>query len=151
NGCLDTVSVVIVQPLVITLITSTVDAHCGLSDGSACVTASGGNGLFGYAWDDSGSQVTACAINIPAGSYNVVVTDILGCTATAGVIVNDLPPGIATITVPINVSCNGGNDGSATDSVSGGTPPYSYHWSNGDTIQNISGLGTGTYTIGRND
>ncbi|HIO71576.1 MAG TPA: PKD domain-containing protein, partial [Flavobacteriales bacterium] len=149
NGCTDTVSVVIVQPPVITLTTSFLDAHCGLSDGSACVTASGGNGLYGYSWDDPGTQNTSCAFNIPAGLYNVVVTDILGCTATIGVNVNDLPPGVATITVPINVSCNGGSDGSISVSMAGGTPPFTYLWTDpaAQTTVTATGLQAGGISV----
>ena len=46
-----------------------------------------------------------------------------------------------------NVSCNGGNDGSATASASGGTMPYSYLWSNGSTMATANNLSAGTYTV----
>jgi gliding motility-associated-like protein len=39
------------------------------------------------------------------------------------------------------------NDGSATVSVSTGTPPYTYNWSNGGTTQTTNGLSAGTYTV----
>ena len=46
-----------------------------------------------------------------------------------------------------NVSCAGANDGAATVSITSGTSPYSYSWSNGDTTQNLSGVGGGSYTL----
>jgi hypothetical protein len=46
-----------------------------------------------------------------------------------------------------DASCFGGSNGSIDVSVSGGTSPYTYSWSNGSTTQDISLLGTGTYTI----
>ncbi|MBI3502475.1 MAG: T9SS type A sorting domain-containing protein [Bacteroidetes bacterium] len=46
-----------------------------------------------------------------------------------------------------NVSCNGGNNGSAAANVSGGTTPYTYQWSNGQTTQTATGLVSGNYTI----
>jgi hypothetical protein len=52
-----------------------------------------------------------------------------------------------TITVNSNVSCNGLLDGGATASITTGTPPYSYAWSNGATTASITSLGAGTYTI----
>ena len=115
NGFIATTSATINEPTVITLTTSTVDAHCGLPDGSASVTAVGGNGNYGYLWTDG--QNTATAINLLAGTYTVVVTDILGCTDSATVTVNDIPPGTATISSTVDVSCNGGNDGTATVSM----------------------------------
>ncbi|MBA3705647.1 MAG: VCBS repeat-containing protein, partial [Bacteroidetes bacterium] len=55
------------------------------------------------------------------------------------------PNSTATSSTP--VSCFGGNDGTATASSTGGTPPYSYNWSNGQTTQTITGLSAGTYTV----
>jgi hypothetical protein len=46
-----------------------------------------------------------------------------------------------------NVSCNGGTNGTANVSISGGTPPYSILWSNGATVANLTGLAAGTYTV----
>ena len=42
--------------------------------------------------------------------------------------------------------CNGGNDGEINISVSGGTPSYSYLWSNGSLSQDLSFLTAGSYT-----
>ena len=46
-----------------------------------------------------------------------------------------------------NPSACGNNDGEATIYVSGGTPPYSYQWSNGSTSQTATSLSAGTYTV----
>jgi len=45
------------------------------------------------------------------------------------------------------VSCNGGNNGSANVTVTGGTNPYNYNWSNGATTANNSGLVAGNYNV----
>jgi GEVED domain/SprB repeat/Secretion system C-terminal sorting domain len=55
------------------------------------------------------------------------------------------------LTSKTNVSCNGGNDGSATVSVTNGTPPVTYLWSNGATTATISNLPAGTYTVTATD
>lgn len=58
-----------------------------------------------------------------------------------------------TLPGPLILSVDGvdatcpGNDGSATASPSGGTAPYTYSWSNGQTTQTIAGLGYGTYEV----
>src|SRR6185295_8012660 len=36
--------------------------------------------------------------------------------------------------------CYGGNTASATVNVTGGSPPYSYFWSTGDSTQTVSNL-----------
>ncbi|MDY0026965.1 MAG: hypothetical protein RBS33_13335, partial [Lentimicrobium sp.] len=48
-----------------------------------------------------------------------------------------------------NVSCNGGSDGSATASVSGGTSPYTYLWddASAQTSATASNLEAGTYSV----
>ncbi|MFH1321751.1 MAG: PKD domain-containing protein, partial [Bacteroidota bacterium] len=149
HGCTDTTSVTISEPDIITLTTSSINANCGQSDGSASVVATGGNGLYGYLWNDANTQNTATAINLLAGPYNVTVTDILGCTTTASVIVNDIPAGTPTISSTIDVSCNGGSDGAATVSMSGGTIPFTYLWDdiNSQATTTATGLPANTYTV----
>jgi hypothetical protein len=56
-------------------------------------------------------------------------------------------PVTASISSVTDVTCNGGNDGSATVEPGGGTPPYTYHWSNNQTTQTAVNLAAGTYTV----
>ncbi|HLG04151.1 MAG TPA: T9SS type A sorting domain-containing protein, partial [Bacteroidia bacterium] len=56
------------------------------------------------------------------------------------------PPTVVTWT-STPTSCASGNNGSVDLSVTGGTPGYSYSWSNGATTQDISGLTAGTYSV----
>lgn len=46
-----------------------------------------------------------------------------------------------------NVRCFGNNNGSITANVTGGTPPYTYTWSNGATTSSISNLRQGYYSV----
>ncbi|HTA28386.1 MAG TPA: SprB repeat-containing protein, partial [Bacteroidia bacterium] len=49
-------------------------------------------------------------------------------------------------TTQVNPPCNGGV-GSINATVTGGTPPYTYSWSNGGTNNSINGITAGTYTL----
>ena len=81
--------------------------------------------------------------NLIAGNYTVVVVDANGCIASTTVAVTQPSPLTISGTSTPTVS----NDGTASASVVGGTPPYSYQWNNGDTTQTITGLIAGTYTV----
>ena len=80
-------------------------------------------------------------------TYNVVITDSMGCTTTSSNENITQPDSltISNITV-INVSCNGGSDGSAIATVTGGTPNYNYSWSGGSNSTLIAGVYTSTVT-----
>jgi len=91
-------------------------------------------------------------IGLCGGQYCVTVTDGHGCTQSNCFTVLS---GNQTMAVTLNaqqfhgfqISCNGLHDGSITSTVSGGTPPYTYHWSNNSTSPNLSALGAGTYGL----
>jgi hypothetical protein len=124
---------------------SSTPATCGQSDGTASVSVSGGTAPYTYLWNNGD---TASAVsNLSAGTYICTTTDAMGCSDTVQVIISNLNgPSIGTITAT-NVDCNGGSSGSASTSVTGGTPPYTYTWSNGSTTATASGLPAGTYTV----
>lgn len=118
----------------------------GESDGEATATGSGGTGAYTYMWDaTAGSQTTATAGSLAAGVYDVTVVDAANCSASVAVTLTE-PSALATTpNSPINVSCNGGSDGLASMSISGGTAPYTYLWSNGATTDSLSGVPAGNY------
>ncbi|MBN9484006.1 MAG: hypothetical protein BGO70_03220 [Bacteroidetes bacterium 43-93] len=118
----------------------------GGSNGSATVTPSGGTTPYTYSWSPSGGTA-ATATGLSAGSYTVTVTSNKGCTATRNYTITQ-PSAISATTSQNNVSCNGGSNGTATVSVSGGTPGYTYSWSpSGGTAATATGLAAGNYTV----
>jgi hypothetical protein len=124
------------------------DINCnGLSDGEATVSAIGGTGVYTYQWDvNAANQTTAVASGLSAGTYFVTTTDALSCLTIDTVIVTEPTAILVNLGVPVNVSCNGGNDGSIMISVTGGTGAYSYLWSNGITTPDVLALVAGTYS-----
>lgn len=128
-------------------ITSTVNAACGVADGQATVSVSGGTPPYTYQWDDPSSQTTSSATGLFAGVYNVTVSDNLACSSVAGAAVNNTGAPTVTISSYSDISCFGGSDGQISSSVTGGIPPYAYVWSNGSTLSVISGLAAGNYSL----
>lgn len=129
----------------ITLSTTSSNANCGASNGTANVQITSGSGPFTYQWLPNGGT-NASASGLQAGTYTVNVSSA-GCASSATASVgNGAAPGNITIT-STNVSCNGGTNGSITANVNGGQQPYSYQWSNGSTTATINNLIAGTYSF----
>jgi len=143
SGCQDTLSVTIIEPTPIVLQSSSTPSTCNQSSGTATVVASGGTAPYNYNWNSAPSQTTSTATGLPAGNYSVLVADANGCTSQSQVTVQGLnaPTAIATS----QPAC-GSNSGSASVSVNGGAPPYSYAWNPGGAItSSISGVAAGSY------
>ncbi len=124
-------SVTLTQPLQISPTAVITDAKCfGAADGAINVTTTGGDGgPYTYAWGNSAT--TEDLQNLAAGNYLVTVTDGKNCTGTAAFVVNQPTRLVISTTGTItNVSCFGGSNGSANTSATGGTPAYTYNWSN---------------------
>ena len=140
-----TVSITIVEG--ISLSTSVTNTICSQSNGEACVTVNGDATNYAYQWNDSGSQIDSCASGIPAGVYNVTVSDTGNCYAIATVTIIDFPgPSFVTDSIK-SVSCYGENDGAIFISSMRDTTGYNYSWSNGATTEDNLNLIKGEYTL----
>ncbi|HWB62894.1 MAG TPA: SprB repeat-containing protein, partial [Chitinophagales bacterium] len=116
---------------------------CGSSNGSATANGVNGTGPYTYHWNNG--NTTQSISSLGAGAYNVTVTGAAGCSATAGVSLLGAS-GITLAPTATDANC-GSSNGTATVAVSGGSAPYTYSWSNGQTTQSISGLSAGNYTV----
>jgi PKD repeat protein len=144
NGCTVSTTVFVSAPAVIAITATTSPATCGNNNGSVSASVSGGTSPYTYAWSSGGN--TATINNLASGSYTVTVIDSRSCTATATFNVSNVG-GPSVTTSKKDVSCNGGNNGTATAAVTGGTPPYVLNWSNGAAGTSLTNLVAGTYTV----
>ncbi|HHB78075.1 MAG TPA: hypothetical protein ENK85_02435, partial [Saprospiraceae bacterium] len=147
NGC-SVVGTVTVEPSPegIWLGTSATDASCaGDCDGTATVMPMTGAAPYTYNWSGT-SQTTDHVTGLCAGTYDVTVTDANGCVAVDHATVNE-PPALVASSTSTPSGCAGTNTGSASAVGSGGTPGYTYLWSNGETTATIMHLAPGDYSV----
>jgi gliding motility-associated-like protein len=105
---------------------------------------------FFYLWNSTPAQNTATATSLPAGTFTVTVSGLNSCQATASAIITQ--PAAITQTLSIVQPGCGATTGTATATVSGGTPPYAYLWQPfGGTTATATGLTPGNYTVNITD
>ncbi len=153
NGCTATDQVTVDASPAIVLTTSLdQESNCGQPDGIVSVSATGGTVAndYSYSWDSSPAQNTATASNLTAGTYNVTVTDDLGCTETASILLTSTAGFTADITTSTDASCFQGCDGTATVAAgTGSVTPVTYSWNTTppQTTDVVTGLCAGTYDV----
>jgi hypothetical protein len=147
NNCTMTQTVLVSEPDALIANPTSTSALCnGNSNGSATVAVFGGTSPYTYSWAPTGGTA-ATATGLAAGTYTCTITDVNNCVTTQTVVVTQpasLSAAIVTATNP--VFCNGTN-GSIDLSVNGGTPNYTYAWSNSANTQDVNGLAAGTYSV----
>ncbi len=84
--------------------------------------------------------------DLPAGTHFVKVTDSYGCFVTEFVTI-DQPALLSTSRIPTDVRCYGQPQGSIDLTVSGGTVPYHFQWTNGETTEDVGTLVAGDYKV----
>ncbi len=151
NNCTASASVTISEATALVVsMNPPINIRCfGGNDGSASVNTSGGITPYAYAWNTTPVQTTSTASNLTAGNYNVVVTDANSCSASASVTISEPAAFTVNVTSQTNVSCNSGNDGSATATVAGGVTPYNFAWSTTpvQASPTASNLSAATYQV----
>lgn len=144
KGCtLDTI-VQVNEPTPFNVNVQTSNALCyGNSTGVVDLIVTGSTPPYQYSWD-GGVFVTEDLVNVPAGTYTAVITDNQGCKDSIFGTVGQ-PDSVIVYAEIIAVSCVDQNDGAISLTVVGGTSPYTYSWSNAETVPSISQLPSNTY------
>lgn len=149
NGCGQTdnsTQTIFVPDSKIDVTTNTVlDPNCGMNNGMAVVSASGGTAPYSFSWTNGDQGVIADSLS--SGVYVVTVTDLNDCSSEATATVSDEEGVTILVDNVVNVDCYGQDNGSISVSLLGGQPPYQILWSNGDLTEDIFGLIAGPYEI----
>jgi hypothetical protein len=146
NGCEVVKLYTITQPGPITVTITPSGQNLCAGDNLVDLTAvpTGEQPPFSGLW--SNGVVGLTNNDLSAGTYTITVTDATGCTASSSYTVT--APSLLTVSVlTTDETSSGANDGTAVATPSGGTPGYTYLWSNGSTADSIGGLAPGVYTV----
>jgi len=132
-------------------------ASCGGSDGSISgITVSGGTTPYAYDWDNGTGSVgtTLDLLTQPSGNYTFMVTDSNGCVASSGpYIITEAGAPVIDISGLTSgaETCDSINGSISGLTISGGTAPFSFSWSDGtsvvDTLIDVTNLQAGNYTV----
>ncbi|MBN1115917.1 MAG: OmpA family protein [Bacteroidales bacterium] len=147
TGCEKSLEATITEPDPMQLtISSTTDIKCfGGNNGAIDLNVTGGVVPYVYSW--SNGSKTEDISELVAGSYTVNVVDQNGCLQEISAIINQPEPLVANLTDVKNINCFGDSTGAISIDVTGGTQPYQFKWNNGQTIEDISGLKIGDYSV----
>jgi hypothetical protein len=145
TGCTGTASRVVTQPSAIAVSMSIAHATGGSNNGSISLSVSGGTPGYTYFW--SNGKTTQNISGLAPGTYTVTVTDTKGCTKTAAGQVQNGGSTPMNLSFSVTNTTNGASNGAIDLTVTGGTAPYTYTWSNGATTQDLLNIPAGTYSV----
>jgi hypothetical protein len=115
----------------------------GESDGSLDITVSGGSMPYYFNW--SPPCVEEDLTNIPAGTYQLTVLDTNLCYFDTSFLVTE--PARLKVQATAQPASSGKSDGNITLTVQGGTPPYTFSWTNGTIDSFLLNLPSGWYQV----
>ncbi|MFY7970322.1 MAG: T9SS type A sorting domain-containing protein [Flavobacteriales bacterium] len=149
NGCQDNVEITVAGPDAFVISADVTLPSCvGTGDGSFTLSTTGGNGGYTYSVDGSEASIVVTYGPFMAGTHEVTVFDLQGCSSSTQVVVSD-PVAVSANTSSDDISCNGQVDGTITIEGIGGNGTYTYSINGVDTQNNgnFSGLAVGTYDV----
>lgn len=88
--------------------------------------------------------------DLPAGTHFVKVTDQFGCAVTEFITIDQPRPLISSLAAQ-HIRCHSQPQGSINQTITGGTSPYFFQWSNGESTEDVTTLIAGSYTVNVTD
>lgn len=142
-GCELEETFTLVDPEVLSFSTVVSDAPCFGELGNVMLTPSGGTPPYTISWSNGDAGT---AVDVPAGDYTFTLTDANGCEQTGQVQVAE-PDLLEAEFILVQDPTSGAEDGLISAAATGGTAPYTFSWSNGQTGATIDDLPAGPYTL----
>ena len=132
------------------------DVDCfGNHTGSIELNVGGGTAPYNYRWTNGSSliltQTSSTIIDLKSDGYTALITDKNGCQLTNSTNVNQPLAPLNIVYSNTHVNCYGMATGAIDASLSGGTTPYVYTWSNGANTEDLTNITSGTYTLSVTD
>lgn len=152
NSCQKIETIVINEPANVLSFTNAItNIGCyGASTGLISTTVTGGTAPYSYQWHNATfnilNQASNQITNMPAGNYSIIVTDHNNCSDTSNLVITQ-PDSLHKVSSVVDVLCKGFSTGEIAINLSGATPPFSYNWSNGSIVEDLSGVVSGNYTL----
>ena len=147
RGCQNILNITITSPPNINLsIDSVINGLCnGGNTGAIYTSTNGGTSPYTFLW--SNGSINDDITGLPAGNYSITVTDFNSCTSTISQTIATPAAIFLNVAGTQNVLCNGGSTAFIDITTNGGTPPYSYLWSNASIIEDQINIPAGNYSV----
>ncbi|WP_158857303.1 PKD domain-containing protein [Lunatibacter salilacus] len=150
NACVVIESVSIEEVPVFDINPEVIQISCfGENNGSINLNLVGGQAPVRALWDHGPEQ--AAIFNLGPGEYSVTIVEGAGCEFRRTFFINEPEILIAVGIVDDALECTDGQSGSINLTVSGGSPPYIYEWSNGESTEDLTNLTSGWYSVNVTD
>jgi gliding motility-associated-like protein len=148
NGCPSDTPINISDTKMIGLTLSKDDAACGgVNDGKVIASVTGGaTGPYTYKWSNGGALTSNEISNLASGTYTLTLVDGAGCTETKSITLGNKTT-LSVTTTAASSLCGGATGTASAVTVTGGTAPFTYKWSNNATTKDITGLSAGNYNV----
>ena len=148
GGCTDTLKIILTQPTQLQLAASSSNVSCNKKcNGQIAITPSGATQPYSYTWSTAIS--TANSNSLCPGTYVITISDKNNCTQDTSIVITEPVP--ITFTESSTPTTCGKPNGTASVTVAGGTPSYSYSWSTSATTSGLNNVLSGTYTLSVKD
>ncbi len=149
KGCSYDYAVTLDAPLPLRLRSTQVDVSCfGYRDGSIRLQPTGGRQPYDYSWSGPNGYAFfgPAPGQLAAGTYDLRFSDTYGCSIDTAFVIEE-PIAITLLTSIRDTVCSGASNGEGRVSVTGGTAPFAYSWSNGETDSVAVGLRAGLASV----
>jgi hypothetical protein len=146
NNCVVSTTQFVFEPANLSINPLITNITCaGSSNGAINLNVVGGVLPYNYQW--STGSTNPAIFNLTAGSYSVTVKDFNGCTTTYSVVLNQPANPLVINSAVTPAGSNSSQDGSINVTVTGGSGPYTFAWSNGATTEDLSNINPGAYMV----